>query len=602
MRDDCWLPLESVPETLHSPYQAAQWELRALDCEVVREEGWGDAYQLDASEGRYVVRGGETGVLYGAYQLLTCLRAGLPMETERQEPEHRLRMLNHWDNMDGRIERGYAGRSLWFEGGVIAYDAERLRQYARLLASVGINAICLNNVNVAAPAHLLISEEFLPQVAELAKLFGAFGVRLILAIDYAMPTYGDLPTADPMDERVRRWWAKRADLVYRYMPTLCGFLVKADSEHRPGPFTYGRDHAQGANMLAEALKPHGGVVIWRCFVYNCKQDWRDEKTDRPMAAYEHYAKLDGRFEDNVILQIKNGPVDFQVREPISPLLLTMPKTAKALELQLAQEYTGQQIDLYAMGGMFAEVFDDLPSGAASSIAAVANTGRDRFLTGHPFAQFNLFAFGRVAWKRDRDFAAELDLWARLTYALPDADREALTGMLLQSREAYRKYNAPLGIGWMVQPNAHYGPSPMGYEYAPWGTYHRANRDAIGVDRTENGTGYLLQYPAELQARYRAPETCPDDLLLFFHRLPYTFRMKDNRTLTQRVYDDHYEGCEMAEGFGETLRSLRGALPEDVQRCAEERMLLQQENAREWRDQINDFFFRFSGIGDEKFRF
>ncbi len=603
MKDDCWLPFlrEDVPETLCSPPDVARWELRGQPCELIREPDWNDAFSIEETKGRFTLRGGDTGLLYAAYHWLMARRAGRSAVRVRQAPEHSLRMLNHWDNMTGQIERGYAGRSLWFEGGAVAYDAQRLRQYARLLASVGINAICLNNVNVVAPAHQLIDEAFLPAVAALARLFATFGVRLLLSVDYAMPTYAGLPTADPLDEGVQRWWQRQCDLVYRHVPNLLGFLVKADSEHRPGPFTYGRDHAQGANLLARALKPHNGVLIWRCFVYNCKQDWRDEKTDRAMAAFQHYAHLDGRFEDNVILQIKNGPMDFQVREPVSPLLLAMPRTRKALELQLAQEYTGQQVDLYAMRGAWDEIFADLPAGAVSAIAAVANTGRDRFLTGHPFAQFNLFAYGRAAWKREREFADELELWARLSYDLPDDKRALLRDMLLHSREAYQMYNAPLGLGWMVQPNHHYGPSPMGYEYAPWGTYHRANRDAVGVDRTANGTGYLLQYPSELQARYADLKTCPDDLLLFFHRLPYAFRMKDNRTLVQRVYDDHYEGAAMTKAFSDTLRTLRGSLPDDVQACAEERMERQLINACEWRDQINDFFHRMSGISDEKGR-
>ncbi|MEG1890382.1 MAG: glycosyl hydrolase family 8, partial [Clostridia bacterium] len=436
-------------------------------------------------------------------------------------------------------------------------------------------------------------ERFLPQVAELARLFCAFGVRLLLAVDYAMPTYDGLPTADPLDERVQAWWKRRAALVYRYVPSLCGFLVKADSEHRPGPFTYGRDHAQGANLLARALQPFGGVVIWRCFVYDCKQNWRDTTIDRPKAAYEHYAHLDGQFDDNVILQIKHGPVDFQVCEPLSPLLLAMPRTHKALELQLAQEYTGQQIDLYAMRGMWDEVFADLPQGAISAIAAIANTGDSANWTGHPFAQFNLFEFGRTAWQRERDFAQEARLWATLSYGFSGTARETLVKLLLQSRPAYAKYHAPLGIGWMVAPHEHYSPSPMGYEYSPWGTYHRASREAIGIDRTAAGTGYLLQYPPELQRRYADPATCPDELLLFFHRLRYSFVMKDGRTLLERIFDDLAEGCERGEALSAMLDELSGTLPAPVFLCARERMTRQQANAREWRDVLTDFFQRLT---------
>ena len=253
-------------------------------------------------------------------------------------------------------------------------DWPRLRAYARLLASVSINVVCLNNVNVHPPAQSLITERFLPEVAELARMFATFGIRLMLTVDFSMPIADGLPTADPLDDRVQAWWRKRAALVYQYVPNLFGLLVKADSEDRPGPYAYGRTHAEGANGLARALKPYGGTVVWRCFVYNCKQNWRDTRTDRPMAAYQNYAGLDGQFDDNVVLQIKHGPWDFQVREPISPLLLAMPHTLKVMELQLTQEYTGQQIDLYAMQGMWGEVLADLPRGALRGLAAVANTG------------------------------------------------------------------------------------------------------------------------------------------------------------------------------------------------------------------------------------
>ena len=504
-------------------------------------------------------------------------------------------MIDHWDNMRGNVERGYAGRSLFFENNAFRDDDDRLRAYARLLGSAGINAVCLNNVNVSEPAQELIGERFLPRVARVAKLFAAFGIRVLLSVDYSMPVQNGLPTADPLDGRAQAWWRERAALVYRQIPNFCGFLVKADSEFRPGPFTYGRNHAEGANMLARALKPFGGVVIWRCFVYNCRQDWRDTKTDRPMAAYDNYAYLDGQFDDNVILQIKNGPFDFQVREPVSPLLLAMPRTRKAVEFQLAQEYTGQQIDLYAMQGMFNEVLADLPAGSVSAIAAVSNTGRDGCWTGHPFAQLNLYAYGQTAWQPLQDFRETTRRWAALSYGLMGQALETLADMLLQSRAAYEHYTAPLGICWMVNPNNHYGPSPMGYEYSAWGTYHRADRTAIGIDRTAAGTGYLSQYPAEYRRQYATPEACPDELLLFFHRLPYEYRMRDGRTLLKRIYDDHDLGAREAEALAEALRTLEGALPADVYALAAERMDRQLQNAREWRDVLKDFFYRLSGV-------
>ncbi len=601
--DACWLPARQTPDTLLTPIDTARWELTE---EGIRHRlnvlpDWGEAYELTEDADGYCVTGGETGVLYGAYRLMLCLRASEPWPRGQQTPAHALRILNHWDNMDGTVERGYAGRSLFFEGGGFLGNLPRLRAYARLLASVGINGLCLNNVNVVPPATELIGELFLPKVKELAALFSAFGIRLMLSIEFAMPYNEGIPTADPLDERVQAWWRERVSMVYREVPSLLGFLVKADSEHRPGPYTYGRDHAQGANMLADALRPFGGWLVWRCFVYNCKQDWRDTRTDRPKAAYDNYAHLDGMFRENVLLQVKNGPFDFQVREPVSPLLLSMPHTGKALELQLAQEYTGQQIDLFAMPSMWRELFTDLPEGSVRAVAAVANTGRDACWTGHPFAQLNLFAYGRMAWQPSLEPDALIVIWAKLSYGMNGEALQTLCSLLACSRDTYELYTAQLGLCWMINPSDHYGPNPMGFEYSVWGTYHRADREAVGIDRTANGTGLLLQYPPALQSRYADPATCPDELLLFFHRLPYKYVMRDQRTLIQRIYDDHFAGAAQAELMALQLQSLQGVLPESVFRIAAERMALQVQNAREWRDVICDFFSRFSGIADEKGR-
>ena len=601
--DSCWLPAAEVPETLRTPMDVARWELALQGAECVlqvRPDG-GEAYEITDTPAGCRVTGGETGVLYGVHRLLLSRRTGISLPAGERLPAYPLRMLEHWDNMDGTVERGYAGRSLFFERDQFRGDWPRLRAYARLLASVSVNVVCLNNVNVHLPAQLLITERFLPDVAELARLFATFGIRLMLTVDFSMPLADGLPTADPLDERVQAWWRKRAALVYRYVPNLFGFLVKADSENRPGPYAYGRTHAEGANGLARALKPYVGAVVWRCFVYNCKQDWRDTRTDRPMAAYQNYAGLDGQFDDNVILQIKHGPWDFQVREPVSPLLLAMPHTAKVMELQLTQEYTGQQNDLYAMQGMWGEVLADVPRGSLRGLAAVANTGLDYFWTGHPFAQINLFAYGLTAWQPMSAFETVTRLWAQLTYAPKSVELEKLTDLLLLSREVYEKYTASLGLCWMVNPGDHYGPSPMGYEYSLWGTYHRADREAVGVDRTETGTGYLMQYPPALRARYREPSVCPDKLLLFFHRLPYRYRMRDGRTLIQRIYDDHFEGAEEAAQMAVKIHSLRNVLPQAVYDEVDLRMQRQTENAREWRDVICDFFHRLSGIADEKGR-
>ena len=601
--DACWLPNRTPPEMFQTPAQVAAWELEAegIAHRLAPRAVWGERFLLEKAEGCVTVCGGETGLLYGAYCALHCRRLGLMYPEGVQSPAFALRMLDHWDNLDGSVERGYAGRSLFFERGAFRREPERLRAYARLLASIGVNVVCINNVNVTPEAQALADERLLPDVAALAALLAPFGVRLMLAVDFAMPLRHGLETADPLDSRVATWWRAQAAAIYSLVPTLAGFLVKADSEGRPGPYAYGRNHAEGANMLADALRPFGGVLVWRCFVYQCRQDWRDTHTDRPMAAYQNYAALDGAFAENVLLQIKYGPFDFQVREPPSPLLLAMPGTGKALELQLTQEYTGQQIDLFAMQGLWNDLFADVPAASLRAVAAVANMGRDENWTGHPFAQLNLFAFGLTAWRPGLPFAGVTEAWARLSYGLAGDALAKLTHTLLESRSVYERYTAPLGLCWMVNPGHHYGPSPMGYEYSQWGTYHRADRDAVGIDRTMAGTGFVGQYPPRLRARYEDPATCPDELLLFFHRLRYGYGMRDGRTLVQRIYDDHAEGARAAEDMRATLRTLAGALPPAVYAEALLRMERQVQNAREWRDVLCDFFHRLSGIADENTR-
>ena len=562
-----------------------------------REDALGEAYEIIPTDAGYQVRGGEAGLLYGVYALIIALETGAFLPQGLQKPYYALRMLNCWDNMSGEIERGYAGRSLWFEGGQFSYDPARIRQLGRMLGSAGVNVLCLNNVNVHQPAQQLI-EGFLPEVSAFAGLLRPFGVRLMLSIDFSQPIK-DLGTADPLEERVQVWWAETAKRVWAAIPDLAGFLVKADSEHRPGPNTYGRTHAEGANMLARAIRPFGGKLVWRAFVYNCMQDWRDTKTDRPRAAFDLYKPLDGAFDENVILQVKHGPYDFQVREPLSPLLLSMERTSLAVEFQLAQEYTGQQIDLYAMPPLWRETFDQMGKERVSAIAAVSNLGRDDNWTGHPFAALNLYAYGRFAWDPDSDPEAVTRRWALLTYGLPENQTARLTALLMNSRSVYEQYTANLGLCWMITPNTHYGPNPYGYEFQAWGTYTRADRNAVGIDRSEQGTGYVSQYPPDLKALYASPETCPDHLLLFFHRLSYAYRMRDGRTLIQRLYDDHFAGCEQARAMAGELETLD--LPEpDKSECLD-RMQAQLHNAREWRDILNTFFHRLSGVPDEQGR-
>ncbi len=574
-----------------------------------------------SSEGILLEASDANGVLYGIFAILRSIACGKRTEELRMDaaPSNPLRMMNHWDNMDGSIERGYSGDSFFFEDDRIIIN-ERTRDYARFMASIGINGIVINNVNVKGAASYLITDRYFDRLSDLSGIFEDYGIRLFLSLNFASPIeIGGMDTCDPLDKGVISWWEKKTEEVCKRLPGLGGFLVKADSEGRPGPFTYGRTQADGANMLADVIKPYGGIIIWRCFVYNCTQDWRDRKTDRARAGYDYFKELDGSYHDNVILQIKNGPMDFQIREPVSPLLGGLKHTNQMLEVQIAQEYTGHQIDLCYLIPLYKEVLDfhthccegsdtvaDVVSGRTmgnklAGMAAVINTGNDMNWTGNDLAAANLYGFGRLAFDTgltSQEIATE---WIRMTFALPQKEEEILCKMLLRSRDVYEKYTSPLGIGWMVTPNGHYGPSIDGYEYSRWGTYHRADHLGIGVDRTDKGTGYAQQYYEENAAMYNDPSSCPEELLLFFHHIPYTYRLKSGKTLIQHFYDSHFEGAQEAEGLLREWESLEQFIPKEVYARVKERFSLQLDNAREWRDQFNSYFFRKSGIADEKGR-
>ncbi len=593
-----------------------------LCIEKVDPEGKDGTYELIQKGHQLSLQAAtERGVLYGVFHILRLLSMGKRLDSIRlkKEPQNPLRMYNHWDNMTGDIERGYSGNSFFFVNNEIVID-ERTRDYARFMASIGMNGIVINNVNVKQCASLLITDRYFDKVAELSRLFGEYGLTLYLSLNYASPIeIGGLDSADPFDQRVIGWWETKMEEIFRRIPNLGGFLVKADSEGRPGPFTYGRTQADGANMLADIVKPYGGIIIWRCFVYNCTQDWRDYKTDRARAGYDNFIEMDGDYHENVILQIKNGPMDFQIREPISPLFGGLQKTNQMLEVQIAQEYTGHQIDICYLIPMFKEILEfdtymreknskvkDIISGRTlgnryTGIAAVINTGNDLNWTGNVLAAANLYGFGRLAF--DMELSAEeiLEEWVALTFGTEERVMQTIKEMLLPSREIYEKYTSPLGIGWMVTPNVHYGCSVDGYEYSRWGTYHRADHFGMGVDRSHNGTGYALLYNEPNASMYDKPETCPEELLLFFHHIAYDYRLKSGKTLIQHIYDTHFEGVEAVEKLITAWESLKGLIPEADYENARERLDRQLYNAREWRDQVNSYFYRKSAIPDEKGR-
>ena len=563
------------------------------------------------------------GLLHGYFHVVRLGESAFAdaATAEDHAPATDLRMLDHWDNVAvhpvmGQVERGYAGGSIFYADGGVRADLSHVAGYARLLAAVGVNRVGINNVNVHAREARLLTDD-LPGVARIADVLRPWGIRTHLSVSWASPmTLGGLPTSDPLDPAVQDWWRDAAERVWSVIPDFGGFVVKADSEGQPGPFAYGRDHADGANMLATVVAPHGGLIHWRAFVYDHTQDWRDRSTDRARAAYDHFAPLDGRFADNVVLQVKYGPLDFQVREPLSPVLAGMPRTRVALELQVTQEYTGQQRHAVYLGPQWSELLGhrfwggartttvaDLAAGRgghpAGGVVAVSNVGDDRFWTGHPFAQANLYAYGRLAWDPRLDPLAVLDEWISLTF--PDATerlRAALHEILDDSWRTYELYTAPLGVGFMVRPGHHYGPDVDGYEYTPWGTYHFADRDGIGVDRTRaTGTGYTGQYPAPWRDVYESLETVPDELLLFFHHVPYSHELHSGTTVIQHIYDTRFEGVERVERAVETWREVEHLVPEDVARRVRERLAEQLRSAVEWRDQLNTYFLRKSGVPD-----
>ena len=574
-----------------------------------------DGYIITKEESRYQITGeSESGLLYGVFHFLRLIRTKqmncLPVYNT---PEMPLRMMNHWDNMDGSIERGYSGESFFYKDYKILWN-DRIVQYVRMMASIGINAIVINNVNVHENETYLITDRYLQQVKQYADLFAKYGIKLYTSVNFAAPMELDNFTdCDPLNPMVADWWKKTVAHVYEVIPNFGGFLVKADSEGRPGPFTYGRTHADGANMLGRALAPYGGILVWRCFVYNCGQDWRDKKTDRARAAYDNFIELDGNFDDNVILQIKNGPMDFQVREPVSPLFGGLKKTNMILEVEIAQEYTGQQIDLCYLLPMWREIldFDTYAAGEGSTVqkivdgsvyeqhlcgmAAVINTGNNFNWTGNDLAAANTYGYGRLAMNPSEDSAVIAKEWAELT--LPKSLSDGVVSMLMKSWSTYEKYTSPLGIGWMVTPHYHYGPDIDGYEYDRWGTYHRADRNGLGVDRTPNGTGYTTQYNEPWCTKYADKKQCPQELLLFFHYVRYDEVLSSGKTLIQHIYDTHFEGVNEVEEMIAGWKAWKEEMAEDVYERVLSRMESQLSNAIEWRDRVNTYFYRKSGVKD-----
>jgi alpha-glucuronidase len=581
-----------------------------------------DSYRLYRQRNAIVVKGGDArGVLYGAFALLRLIAEQKSLGTldESSKPWAAVRWTNEWDNPNGASERGYAGPSIFFEDGKVRADLSRAATYARLLSSVGIDGCTINNVNADIG---LLKPANLKEIARIADVFRPYGVRLALSVDMSSPqVIGGLKTFDPLDPSVAAWWKRKVDEIYAVIPDFGGVVIKADSEGRVGPSQYGRSPADAANVVARALKPHGGIVLYRGFVYNNHLDWRDMKADRARAGYDNFHALDGKFEDNVVVQIKHGPIDFQVREPVSALFAGLAHTNEAIELQVTQEYTGQQRHLVYLVPMWKASLDtDMRASDAAAplpvklivsgrsvatqhhtlggFVGVSNVGTDGWL-GSPLALANLYGFGRLAWDANLSAEAISDEWTRLTFGNDPQVRATVNKLELDSWHIYESYTGPLGVGTLTNIiGIHFGPGIESAERNGWGQWIRADHDGVGMDRTvATGTGYIGQYPAPLAAKYESLAACPDELLLFMHHVPYSYRLHSGKTVMQTIDDSHYWGAQAAAAQVPAWEELRGKVDDATYAEILKRLEFQAGHAIVWRDAVTEWFTKMSGIPD-----
>ena len=578
---------------------------------------WLTSHQVRGFKCIVIAGASDRGVLYGVFAFLRKIaqHADLWSLNDLQKPSAPERWVNQWDNLDGSIERGCAGRSIFFENGRVRLDLTRASEYARLLASVGLNGCAINNVN-ADPR--ILDSDFLPQLARIAQAFRPWGVRLGVSIDVSMPkTIGALDTFDPLDVRIAEWWRNKFDEVYRLIPDFGGVVVKADSEGRLGPAVYSRTPADAANVIAQALKPHGGIVFYRAFVYDHHLDWTNLKNDRAKAAYDIFHPLDGEFNDNVIVQIKYGPIDFQVREPVSPLFGGLENTNLGIELQITQEYTGQQRHTCFLVPMWKQILDfdlrvsDQPTTVKDVVAGtrfrrplggyigVANVGLDENWLANHLALANLYGFGRLSWNPNLTSKAIVDEWTRLTFDNDPLVVETVSKIQLASWTAYESYTGPLGLQTLTNIlGSHYGPAPESQERNGWGQWIRADDLGVGIDRTvATGTGFVGQYSPQVQKLYESLADTPDELVLFFHHVPYTFHLHSGKTVIQAIYDLHYAGASQAGQFVSRWSTVRGHIDDARYRAVLTQLNYQAGHAIVWRDAINDWFHQLSGIPD-----
>ena len=584
------------------------------DAELTKLGAEGFVIRRATAGGRSVIAvasDGEIGALYGAFHLLRLLQTGQAIDrlnvTER--PRLQLRLLNHWDILNGSIERGYAGNSLWQWSDLPDRLDPRYEQYARANASIGINGAAPNNVNADAR---MLTAEYLVKVAALANVWRPYGVRMYLSTNVAAPIrIGGLKTADPLDPAVAAWWKAKADEIYKLVPDFGGFLVKANSEGQPGPKDYGRSHAEGANALADALAPHGGNVIWRAFIYD-----EDVDPDRAKRAYLEFTKLDGQFRPNVLVQVKNGAIDFMPREPFHPLFGALKQTPVLAEIQATQEYLGQAKHLVYLGTMWQEFLqaDTFAKGKGSTVAraleggihpyrvtgmaSVVNPGRDANWCGHHFSQSNWYASGRLAWNPSLDARAIADEWTRMTFTNDEKTAAVIVGLMMSSRETFVNYTMPLGLHHLIGGN-HYAPMPQNAkaQRADWTAtyYHQASAEGVGFDRTMRGNQAVDQYFPPVRDRFDSLASCPEEFLLWFHRCAWTYRLKSGATLWNGLCDKYHEGAKQAAATQATWQSLAGRIDAQRHREVAERIVVQVGDAAAWRDQILQYFQQFSKL-------
>jgi alpha-glucuronidase len=570
-----------------------------------------EGYIILANEGNiFITANTDIGVLYGVFHFLRLIQTEQSLKNINiiEKPKVQHRVLNHWDNLNRHVERGYAGESIWDWHRLPDYIDPRYKDYARANASIGINGVSPINVNANAQT---LTPQYLAKVKALADVFRPYGIKVYLTARFSAPIeIGKLKTADPLDPSVQKWWKDKVDEIYTYIPDFGGFLVKANSEGQPGPQNYGRNHADGANLLADAVAPHGGIVMWRAFVYSA-----DINEDRHKHANNEFVPLDGQFRKNVIIQVKNGAIDFQPREPFHPLFGQMPKTPIMPEFQITHEYLGQATHLVYSGTLFKECLDadtyvkgkgstvakimdgSLDNHALTGVAGVANIGADRNWCGHPFLQSNWYVFGRLAWNYDLKAHDIADEWLKMTFSLPPQYEATLNKIMMNSRENMVNYMTPLGLHHIMTYGSHYGPAPwVDFASRPdWNCiyYHKADSVGVGFDRTATGSRALSQYAPSVSALFSDLKTCPDEYLLWFHHVPWDYKMKSGKTLWEEMCHRYYSGVEAVRTTQKTWETMRPHI--DKQRFEQVKMLLvvQEKEAVWWRNACLLYFQTYS---------